>query len=86
MFYAPWCGHCVSMKPFFNEAARILLMDEVKSDKKIFLAKVDATVEQKLASRFHIQGYPTLKIIRRGRPWDYEGPRQEAKGRSLTLT
>lgn len=68
------------MKPFYHEAAKILREDEsVKSDKPVVFAKVDATIEQELASRFHLQGYPTLKIFRKGVAYDYEGPRREAK-------
>lgn len=69
------------MKPFYHEAGRLLRDDEtIKSDKKIVLAKVDATAESGLASRFQIQGYPTLKIFRKGVAYEYEGPRREAKG------
>lgn len=68
------------MKPYYQEAARLLREDNsIKSDKKIVLAKVDATVEVQLAARFQIQGYPTLKIFRKGQAFDYEGPRKEAK-------
>ncbi|RNA32570.1 disulfide-isomerase A4 isoform X1 [Brachionus plicatilis] len=79
-FYAPWCGHCTNMKPFYHEAAKLLKEDDsIKSDKKITLTKVDATVESGLAARFQIQGYPTLKIFRKGQSFDYDGPRKDAK-------
>lgn len=52
-FYAPWCGHCKSLEPEWNEAARTL-------KGKVKLAKVDATENQNLAQRFGIQGYPTI--------------------------
>lgn len=69
------------MKPFYHEAAKILRNDEsVKSDKPVVFAKVDATIEQDLASRFQIQGYPTLKIFRKGVPYEYDGPRKGGKG------
>lgn len=69
------------MKPFYHEAAKLLEDDEsFKADQVVKLAKVDATVEQPLATRFDIEGYPTLKIIRKGVPYDYEGPRQDGAG------
>ena len=39
------------------------------------MAKVDATVEKKLGDQFGVSGYPTLKLLRFGRRFDYDGPR-----------
>lgn len=49
------------------------------------MAKVDATVASKLASRFEVSGYPTIKILKNGEPVDYEGERTE-KGRNIHLS
>ena len=57
-FYAPWCGHCKSLAPEYAKAAGELL------PKGLRIAKVDATVEKKVAGRFEIQGFPTLKFFR----------------------
>jgi protein disulfide-isomerase A6 len=75
-FYAPWCGHCKKLEPEWNQAA-----SELKG--KIKLAKVDATVHQKIASKYSIQGYPTIKIFPPGPKSDsnmqnYDGPRESA--------
>ena len=71
-FYAPWCGHCKNLKPDWAKAAT-LLKGQVK------VAKVDATVETRLGSKYGIQGYPTIKIFpageKTGRVEDYNGPR-----------
>ena len=72
-FYAPWCGHCKQLLPEWNAAAT-----QLRGTVKI--AKLDATVHQKLAERYQIQGYPTIKIFAPGKGEDkkveeYEGPR-----------
>ena len=42
----------------------------------IQLGKLDATVHTAAAGRHSIRGYPTLKVFRNGKPFDYNGPRK----------
>lgn len=82
-FYAPWCGHCKNLEPHWNQAA-----NELKG--KIKVAKVDATVHQKISARYKISGYPTIKIFPPGQKSDakvqnYDGPRDSSGIVSVAL-
>ena len=57
------------MKPIYAAAARIL------AEKKLHVAKLDATVHKKSAERFEIGGFPSIKFIREGEATDYNGQR-----------
>nr|AIG56320.1 secreted protein [Achlya hypogyna] len=69
-FYAPWCGHCKQLEPEWKKAAK-----KLKTTAK--LGAVDCTVNQQLAQKFGIQGYPTIKEFgkNKNKPQEYRGGR-----------
>jgi len=67
-FYAPWCGHCKKLAPVYEEVATGL-------KGKVNVAKVDATVNKNIGSRFGVKGYPTILLFRNDKMVKYSGPR-----------
>lgn len=73
-FYAPWCGHCKSLAPKYEELAKIFA-----GEKNVVVAKVDATESGELADRYGVSGYPTLKFFPADaakNPISYDGERE----------
>lgn len=68
-FYAPWCGHCTSLTPLWNQ-----LGDEVSGD--IHVAKIDATKNPAQAVRYQVRGYPTLILVKGDKYYVYSGERK----------
>ncbi len=67
------CGHCKQFAPEYEKIAQTLK----ENDPLIHVAKVDATKASALGSRFEVSGYPTIKILKKGEPVDYDGDRSE---------
>lgn len=69
-FYAPWCGHCQSLAPDYQKAAKAL-------KGVVGVGAVDADNDKSLGGQYGIRGFPTIKIFVPGnsKPIDYQGPR-----------
>jgi thioredoxin 2 len=59
-FWAPWCGPCKIMAPFFEQAAAEL-------EPRVRLAKVNTDDSPVLAQRYGISSIPTTAVFRGGR-------------------
>eukprot|EP00243_Klebsormidium_subtile_P004118 TRINITY_DN178_c0_g1_i1.p1 TRINITY_DN178_c0_g1~~TRINITY_DN178_c0_g1_i1.p1 ORF type:complete len:382 (-),score=83.00 TRINITY_DN178_c0_g1_i1:442-1527(-) len=56
-FYAPWCGHCKSLAPTFEQLAKVYA-----GEPNVVIANLDAdnADHKDLASKYGVSGFPTL--------------------------
>jgi len=59
-FWAPWCGPCKMVEPVLKKIAK-----EYKGD--LIVAKVNTDENQEFASRFGVQGIPTMLFFSDGK-------------------
>jgi len=69
-YYAPWCGHCKSLAPVWEELG--VATSQIND---LVIAKFDATANE--VEGLSIRGYPTLKFYPKGDKsgQDYDGDR-----------
>lgn len=68
-FYAPWCGHCKSLKPKFEELAT-----KLSKESGVTIAAIDATANS-FPPLFNVNGFPTIYWVpknARNKPVQYD--------------
>merc|ERR1712079_720378 len=69
-FYAPWCGHCKSLAPKYDE------LGEKMAEEAVEIVKMDATAND-VPSDFDVKGFPTIYWVKKGdKPVSYNGGRE----------
>ena len=59
-FWAPWCGPCKMVAPVLDKVAH-------ENDGKIVIAKVNTDENPEWASKFGVQGIPTMLFVANGK-------------------
>ena len=70
-FYAPWCGHCKTLAPVWDDFARR------GANENVIALSVDASGAdaKALNAKFNVQGFPTLFFFKDGAAYEYSGRR-----------
>lgn len=70
-FYAPWCGHCQSLSPTWENVGILFAPHE-----SVTIGKIDCTVQKEACRTYDIKSYPTLLWIENGQKIEkYQGVR-----------
>ena len=78
LFYAPWCGHCKTFKPVFQEVMEELNGKKTKNNKTLKIKMVNCDEEKELGKKYDVAAYPTVKILGDdGSVIEYEGSREK---------
>ncbi|KAL9932274.1 hypothetical protein V8E36_008753 [Tilletia maclaganii] len=79
-FYAPWCGHCKNLAPIYEQVAQAF-----SNDDDCVLAQLDADnqVNRGLAAKYGVEGFPTLKLFKKGPKVVKDEPEDYLLGRDL---
>lgn len=71
-YYAPWCGHCKTLAPIYEELAQQIKNDTVAKDQFV-IAKIDATAND---VGLAIKGFPTIFLYNKlDEPIKFDGAR-----------
>ncbi len=73
LYYAPWCGHCQQMKPYYKEAAK------THTDCIYAMIDCEGAVDASFMEQREIVGFPTVRFLSKGKVVsEYEGDRTTA--------
>lgn len=62
LFYTTWCPHCKTTKPIWQKLKDNVGDNGVKGVKINFI-EIDCDKEKELATKFNVEGYPTIKMV-----------------------
>lgn len=80
LFYVDWCPHCKTAKPIWNNMKE-KFNGKMVNNTKLFFKEVNCEKEEKLADKYKIDGFPTIKLVK-----DNEIVEFDAKPSEETLT
>jgi thiol-disulfide isomerase/thioredoxin len=71
LFYSPQCGHCVHLKPIYEQANEICKRDNVN----VSFTSINGAKYNSVIGQYNIIGYPTLILFSKGQQFMYKGRR-----------
>jgi len=83
-FYTPWCPHCKTAKPIWDEL-KTQYQNKTINGYQVIFTEINCTEEtaevDKMMNKYNVEGYPTIKLLKDGQVIEYD-----AKPSKETLT
>lgn len=72
-FYTNWCPHSKSATPIINELKK-QIEDNNNTFNSVYInfVEVDCEKDKKLADKFSVEGYPTIKLVYNSKVYEYD--------------
>tara|TARA_B110000305_G_C19450115_1_gene647382 strand:- start:1729 stop:2208 length:480 start_codon:yes stop_codon:yes gene_type:complete len=70
-FYTEWCPYCKKATPEWDKFKDVY-SNEIINGYKLEFKEIDCEKDEETASKFKIQGYPTIKLIKDGKIIEYD--------------
>jgi thiol-disulfide isomerase/thioredoxin len=71
-FYTQWCPYCKQSMPEIKKFEDYVNGLNAENSYKITVTKIDCDENSAMATKYKIQGYPTIKLIYKGKVYDYD--------------
>ena len=71
-FYTDWCPYCKSSLPEWNKFEEYIKNLRNSIDYNITLTKINGDKDEKTVEKYNIEGYPTIKLLYKGKVYDYD--------------
>ncbi len=70
-FYTEWCPYCKKARPEWDKFKDVYSKETINGYKLEF-KEIDCDKDEETASKFKIEGYPTIKLIKDGKIIEYD--------------
>jgi len=70
-FYTSWCPYCVKARPEWNKF-KTYWEHKKKNNYTLLFSEIDCDKNESLASKYEVETYPSIKLIKDGKVYDYD--------------
>ena len=70
-FYTTWCPYCVKARPEWDKFKKYW-ENKKKNGYMLNFTEIDCDKNESLASKYEIETYPTIKLIKDDKVYDYD--------------